>query len=135
MRVTCAQMDMALARPDDNFARAARLIEAAAAERPDVIVLPETWNTGFFPRRLLPELSDRDCARVIGVIADRATRMARIMARDGLTAEAAAARIDNQPDSDFYRARCDFIIENNGSTGEVAAAAQALWEKLLQISK
>ena len=31
---------------------AAELIEAAIAEHPDVLVLPETWNTGFFPADL-----------------------------------------------------------------------------------
>lgn len=74
MRVTCAQMDMAFANPDDSFARAARLIEAAMAEQPDVIVLPEAWNTGFFPREDLPALCDRDCARVkseLGALAKR----------------------------------------------------------------
>jgi len=64
MRITCVQMDMALAQPDENFRLAARLIEEAMAEKPDVIVLPETWNTGFFPRENLPALCDRDCARV-----------------------------------------------------------------------
>lgn len=77
---------------------------------------------------------DADCACVIGVIADRATRMARIVARDGLSEEAAAARISNQPDSDFYRERCKFIIENNGTAQEAAASAAALWETLLSIS-
>lgn len=116
----------AITTPRIRAAMAARATELFTAGHPVVLYdAPTLFQTGI----------DRDCARVIGVIADRATRMARIMARDGLTEEAAAARIDNQPDSDFYRARCDFIIENNGSTGEAAAAAQALWEKLLQISK
>lgn len=74
---------------------------------------------------------DADCTCVIGVIADRATRMARIVARDGLAEEAAAARIGNQPDSDFYRERCKFIIENNGTAEEAAASAAALWETIL----
>ena len=64
MKLACAQMDMALGRPEENFAHAARLIRAAAAEKPDVIVLPETWNTGFFPRENLAALSDCDGARV-----------------------------------------------------------------------
>ena len=68
MRVTCLQMDMAFGRPDENFAHAARLIEAAMADGPDVLVLPETWNTGFFPREGLEDLCDRDGARVKGEI-------------------------------------------------------------------
>lgn len=40
------------------------LIREAAASKPDVIVLPETWNTGFFPKENLKELSDKDGAAV-----------------------------------------------------------------------
>ncbi len=64
MRVAMIQMDMELGRPDENFEKAVRLTEEACAARPDVITLPETWNVGFFPRKNLEELSDRDCSRV-----------------------------------------------------------------------
>ena len=106
-------------------------IRAAMAQRAEelfaaghLVVLydaPTLFQTGI----------DADCACVIGVIADRGTRMARIMARDGLSEQAAAARINNQPDSDFYRERCEFIIENNGTAEEAAASAEALWETLI----
>lgn len=65
MKVSCVQMNMAFARPEENFRRAEALIrQTARQEAPDVIVLPETWNTGFFPREDLAALSDRDCAQV-----------------------------------------------------------------------
>ncbi|MEA4965559.1 MAG: carbon-nitrogen family hydrolase [Oscillospiraceae bacterium] len=64
MKISCIQMDMQLGLPDENFGKAARLIEAAMAEAPDVIVLPETWNVGFFPKDALASLCDRDGARV-----------------------------------------------------------------------
>ena len=72
MKVTCIQMDMAFAAPAENFRRAKALIADAMAKGPDVIVLPETWNTGFFPRENLPGLCDRDCQQVkaeIGALA------------------------------------------------------------------
>ena len=72
MKVTCIQMDMAFANPDENFAKAAQLIESAMAEDPDMLVLPETWNTSFFPREDLPSLCDDDGSRVkaeIGALA------------------------------------------------------------------
>ncbi|MBE6984055.1 MAG: carbon-nitrogen family hydrolase [Ruminococcaceae bacterium] len=72
MKVTCIQMDMKFAAPDENFARAKELIVKAMLQAPDVIVLPETWNTGFFPKEDLPLLCDNDCARVkaeIGALA------------------------------------------------------------------
>ncbi len=64
MKVVCLQMDMAFCRPDENFAHAAELIGQAMAEAPDVLVLPETWNTGFFPKEDLQDLCDRDGRRV-----------------------------------------------------------------------
>lgn len=64
MRVTCVQMEMAFARPDENFELAERLVRRAALEeKPDVILLPELWNTGFFPKESLGALADRDCQR------------------------------------------------------------------------
>lgn len=60
MKITCIQMDMLPAEPAANFDRAEELVRRALADRPDVIVLPETWNTGFFPREGLESLADRD---------------------------------------------------------------------------
>lgn len=74
MKVTCIQMDMAFAQPQENFQKAAALIEAAMAENPDVLVLPETWNTGFFPKENLAGLCDNDGAQVkaqIGALAKK----------------------------------------------------------------
>lgn len=72
MKVTCLQMDMKLGCPDENFAKAEQMIRQAMSEQPDVLVLPETWNTGFFPKENLPSLCDRDGQRVkaeIGALA------------------------------------------------------------------
>ena len=64
MKTACIQMDMLFAQPEENFAKAKRLIREAMVSGPDVVVLPETWNTGFFPKERLSELAERDCARV-----------------------------------------------------------------------
>lgn len=64
MRVACLQMDMALGHPDENFSHATQLVEKAMEGKPDVLLLPETWNTGFFPKENLPDLCDRDGAKV-----------------------------------------------------------------------
>lgn len=74
MRISCIQMDMELAAPDANFIRAASLIEKACDSGCDVCVLPETWNTGFFPREGLFEMSDGAGQRVkaeIGTLAKK----------------------------------------------------------------
>ena len=72
MKLALIQMDVRLGAPDENFARAKDLVRKAAAGGPDVILLPETWNVGFFPRENLAALSDRDETRVrteIGALA------------------------------------------------------------------
>ncbi len=72
MKVTCIQMDMQLGKPKENFQHAEALIAEAAKGQPDVIVLPETWNTGFFPRENLAALADEDGRQVkarIGALA------------------------------------------------------------------
>ncbi len=67
MKISCIQMDMRLGEVNYNFAHAEELIRAAvAAEHPDVAVLPETWNTGFFPKDLEP-CADRDGERTKAV--------------------------------------------------------------------
>ena len=72
MKVTCLQMNMLLAEPDHNFAHAAEMICKAMEDAPDVLVLPETWNTGFFPKEDTASFCDTDCRRVkseIGTLA------------------------------------------------------------------
>ena len=72
MKVVCLQMDMQLGCTDENFAHAGQMICDAMAEKPDVLVLPETWNTGFFPKENLSGLCDCDGERVkeeIGTLA------------------------------------------------------------------
>ena len=74
MKVACLQMDMLLAKPEENFSHAAELVKRAMEDKPDVLVLPETWNTGFFPRENLQALCDRDGSRVkqvFGALAER----------------------------------------------------------------
>ena len=60
MKVSCLQMNMKFGASEDNFEHAEQLINDAIKENPDVLVLPETWNTGFFPKENLTELSCKD---------------------------------------------------------------------------
>ena len=72
MKISCIQMDMEFCQPDKNFEKAKILIEKAAEDKADVIVLPEMWNTGFFPMENLEALCDVNGQRVkreIGALA------------------------------------------------------------------
>ena len=62
----------------------------------------------------------RACGAVISVLADRGLRLERIMARDGLTAEAAMRRILAQKSDEFFKTHSDYIVENNGSLESLA---------------
>ena len=54
------------------------------------------------------------CQAVIAVVAPTQLRIARVCARDGITEEAARARIKNQHPDSFFRERADYVIENDG---------------------
>ncbi len=72
MKISCIQMDMEFCSPDRNYEKAKKLIEQEGKNCPDVMVLPETWNTGFFPRTDLEKYCDTDGERTkreIGTLA------------------------------------------------------------------
>jgi len=63
VKILCIQMNVRAGQPDINFSRAEALIRKAAKRKPDVILLPELWNTGFAPGKIDSELADEDGAR------------------------------------------------------------------------
>ena len=64
MKVTCLQMSTPYRQPDANYAHAEELIAKAMEEKPDVLVLPETWNTGFYIKDGMESYCDRGLDRV-----------------------------------------------------------------------
>ena len=58
MKIACAQMSARLGDAAYNFAHAEELVRKAAAAGADAVLLPETWNLGFFPKEGLRELAD-----------------------------------------------------------------------------
>ncbi|MEN6636958.1 MAG: carbon-nitrogen family hydrolase [Clostridiaceae bacterium] len=63
MKICCIQMNVRAAKPEENYARTEHLIRKAAKSKPDVILLPELWNTGFAPGKMDAALADGDGAR------------------------------------------------------------------------
>jgi predicted amidohydrolase len=57
VRVAAIQMDSAVGQVEENLARARQLVQEAAGQGADLVVLPELFNTGY-------EYSDRNFARV-----------------------------------------------------------------------
>jgi predicted amidohydrolase len=64
-------MNIEIGRPDVNFGRALTMMEQAVSvgNKPDVIVLPEMWNTGYALDRI-EELADVDGERTKRTIRD-----------------------------------------------------------------
>ncbi|MBQ3226181.1 MAG: dephospho-CoA kinase [Clostridia bacterium] len=72
---------------------------------------------------------DALCDRTVCVLADKKTRLSRIVARDGLSEEDARKRLSAQPEGEFYIARADDVIENYEGA-DIVRLAKNYWLKL-----
>ena len=54
------------------------------------------------------------CDVTVAVTAPAELRIRRLMARDGISEEYARSRIDAQHNDDWFRQRCDRVLENSG---------------------
>ena len=71
LKIAVIQMDVILGETDVNLKQMEKLVHEAAQIRPDVIVLPETWNTGYFPLNIAEQavLSGRLAVRKMSELA------------------------------------------------------------------
>lgn len=62
--IALLQMDIMIGKPDENFKRCVELLDEAiiASPKPDLIMLPEMWNTGYALEEI-HELADEQGAR------------------------------------------------------------------------
>ena len=70
------------------------------------------------------------CSEIVSVCADIDVCIRRIMQRDNLSQERAAARLSAQHTADFFRRHSDICIENNGTQQQLEQAAKAAAEQL-----
>lgn len=71
-------------------------------------------NTIIIDAPLLFECElDKICDKVIGIISKKELQIERVVARDNIDYEQAEKRINAQATNEFYKDRCDDIIENN----------------------
>ena len=71
------------------------------------------------------------CDVTVAVTAPEETRVRRIMAREGISEEYARARIAAQKPSEWFEARCTYILCNDAGRESFEAKARALFEKIL----
>ena len=74
---------------------------------------------------------DKRCTATLGVLADRDVRIERIMRRDGIPREAAAARIDAQKPDSYYREHCTHILLNNADRDRFSADCRAVFKEII----
>lgn len=71
------------------------------------------------------------CDATIAVTAPREERIRRLMVRDGITREYAAARIDAQHPDSWFRERCDYCLENRGDKSSFQKECTTLLMRIL----
>ncbi len=99
-----------------------RQLADAAAQKPPLVV---------YDAALLIEAGRSDLFRPLVVVsAPRETQKQRLMARDGLDAAAAEARLAAQMPVAEKAKRADHVIDNGGSRAQTAAQVDALWAAL-----
>lgn len=75
---------------------------------------------------------DEKCDLIIAVIADKDSRIERIVQRDGIDKNAAIRRIDSQISDEVLKQRVDYVIENNGNLLETEQAVNELYKKIFE---
>ena len=75
------------------------------------------------------------CHTTLAITAPEEVRISRLMARDGITAEQAAARIHAQKKQDWFVEKCDYHLHNDSTMEAFRCKCIALYEKLGIIEK
>ena len=79
-----------------------------------IIDAPLLFESGF----------NTQCDVIISVIAEKNTRIERIIKRDNITSEQAVRRIESQKDDDFLVGNSDCVIYNNGALTDIASEVE-----------
>jgi len=72
------------------------------------------------------------CKCTVGIVADRTKRIQRIMKRDLIPEEYAAARVDAQKSNGYFADKCDYVLENNGEQTEFEKKCHVLFKELTE---
>ena len=76
---------------------------------------------------------DRRCNAVIAVLASEEQRRKRLLQRDRLTPQQLEDRLRAAKPDDYFKARTPYLLVNNGTKAEFAAAATDLLTRLKNI--
>ncbi len=77
----------------------------------------------------------RLCDFTVAVTAREDVRIARLTRRDSISREQATLRIRAQKPENYFREKCDYILENNGSREEFLAKCLAFFKERIIIEE
>ncbi len=86
-----------------------------------ILDAPVLFESGF----------DSMCDLTVGVVASEEKRVERIIRRDSISREKVLVRIRNQHSDDWFREKCDIVIENDG--GELDVEVNKLKARLMRL--
>ena len=75
---------------------------------------------------------DRICSAVFGILAPRELRIERIMAREGISREYAAGRVDAQRSDEYYTNVCTACLVNDGTREQFSASCMAAFTEAIR---
>lgn len=70
------------------------------------------------------------CDVTVAVVAPVDVRIQRLVDRDGISEEYARSRINAQPSEDWYRQRCDYVLENQADEADFQGKCLAFFKEL-----
>ena len=105
-----------------THSRVLRAVEGALAAGPKLAAIDAIalYESGL----------SRLCHKTVAVVAPEETRVARLMARDGIDEAYARSRIAAQHEEGWFRDRCDFILENSGTKEQFRQKCLAFLKEL-----
>lgn len=69
------------------------------------------------------------CDVTVAVTAPTEQRIRRLMEREEITHQYAQSRIDAQPDNDWFRSKCNYTLENDGTLASFQGKCLAFFEE------
>ena len=72
------------------------------------------------------------CLAVIGIVAEKATRIERIMKRDGISYEYAMMRVNAQYPNEYFEQKCDRVLHNDGDREAFRKQCKNLFKEVLK---
>lgn len=110
------------------LARRLELVAAYAAEDPEAVVISDAAL--LYEARI-----EAYFLRIIVAWCAPEQQLARLMAKTGLSPEAAKRRIDAQMPADEKRRRADYVIDCSGSIEETGRQVEALYPELKRLAE